>query len=190
MLQSVLGLSLIYLSSLGGAIGGSPSLQSILGGSNIEVYFPDEPGYQNVSRAFNLRVDFKPIAVAYPNSTEEVAVLVQAGASLGLPGKSAVFTSVSAGFTSHNPTLYPLVNARSGGHSYAGYGLGGADGHVIVDLSNLKHINVDVSTGVAVVGAGSRLGDIALALFNQAGRAIPHGTCPLVGIGGHASFGG
>lgn len=82
------------------------------------------------------------------------------------------------------------MNARSGGHSYAAYGLGGADGHLIVDLSNIKDIHVDNSTGVAVVGAGNRLGDVATALFDQAGRAIPHGLCPLVGLGGHAAFGG
>lgn len=87
MLGSVVRLSLICFSSLGGVLGGSPSLQSILGDSNIEAYFPDEPGYMNASRAFNLRVDFKPAVVAYPNSTEEVAVLVKAGALLGLPGK-------------------------------------------------------------------------------------------------------
>lgn len=82
------------------------------------------------------------------------------------------------------------VNARSGGHSYAAYGLGGADGHMVVDLSNLNDVSVDIATGVATIGAGSRLGDIAIALFNLAGRALPHGTCPLVGIGGHASYGG
>ncbi|EPS97931.1 hypothetical protein FOMPIDRAFT_55287 [Fomitopsis schrenkii] len=167
MLKSVLGLSLVYLSTLGGVVGSSPSLQSILGNNSIKIYFPGEPGYQDASRAFNLRLDFKPIAVAYPNSTEEVAEVVKAGAFLGLP-----------------------VNARSGGHSYAGYGLGGADGHVIVDLSNFKDIKVDNSTGIAVVGAGNRVGDIAVGLFDQAGRAIPHGTCALIGIGGHTSFGG
>ncbi|EPS97926.1 hypothetical protein FOMPIDRAFT_142343 [Fomitopsis schrenkii] len=149
------------------AISGPPSPESILGNDSIQVYFQGEPGYQNASRAFNMRLDFEPLAVAFPNSTEEVADLVKVGAQLGVP-----------------------VNARSGGHSYAAYGLGGADGHLIVDLSNIKDIHVDNSTGVAVVGAGNRLGDVATALFDQAGRAIPHGLCPLVGLGGHAAFGG
>lgn len=59
-----------------------------------------------------------------------------------------------------------------------------------MDLSNFKDITVDNSTGIAVIGAGNRVGDIAVGLFDQAGRAIPHGTCALIGIGGHASFGG
>ena len=62
------------------------------------------------------------------------------------------------------------------------------NGHLVVDLSNINDIQVDQTTGIAVVGAGNRLGDIALGLFDQGGRAIPHGTCPLVGLGGHASF--
>jgi FAD/FMN-containing dehydrogenase len=32
---------------------------------------------------------------------------------------------------------------------------------------------------------GNRLGDVALAL-NDYGRAIPHGRCSYVGVGGHA----
>jgi len=40
-----------------------------------------------------------------------------------------------------------------------------------------------------VIETGNRLGDIALAL-NDYGFAMPHGTCPYVGLGGHASYGG
>ena len=86
MLTTLLRLSFVYLATVGGVSGTSPSLQSILGDNSIQIYFPGEPGYADASRAFNLRLDFKPIAVAYPNSTEEVAQLVKAGASLGLPG--------------------------------------------------------------------------------------------------------
>jgi hypothetical protein len=40
------------------------------------------------------------------------------------------------------------------------------------------------------IGAGQRLGNIALEIYGQAFRALPHGTCPGVGIGGHATHGG
>ncbi len=40
-----------------------------------------------------------------------------------------------------------------------------------------------------LIESGNRLGDIALTL-NRYGLATTHGTCPYVGIGGHASFGG
>ena len=46
--------------------------------------------------------------------------------------------------------------------------------------------NIDVSpSGIGTIQTGNRLGDIALAL-NAKGRALPHGLCPYVGIGGHA----
>jgi hypothetical protein len=72
-------------------------------------------------------------------------------------------------------------------HSYIANGLGGKNGDIIVDLSNFKGIDVNSSSGLAVIGMGNRLGDVALAL-NAAGRALPHGTCPYVGIGGHSSM--
>ena len=46
------------------------------------------------------------------------------------------------------------------------------------------------SKGIAQVGGGVRLGNLATAIYNQNKRALPHGTCPGVGIGGHASHGG
>lgn len=60
---------------------------------------------------------------------------------------------------------------------------------MVVDLENFQTITVDVN-GVAIVGAGVRLGNLALGLYNQAKRALPHGTCPGVGIGGHFTHGG
>ena len=55
---------------------------------------------------------------------------------------------------------------------------------MVVDLSKLTQITV-ASSGLATVQTGNRLGDIATTLYN-AGRALPHGTCPYVGIGGHS----
>jgi FAD/FMN-containing dehydrogenase len=57
----------------------------------------------------------------------------------------------------------------------------------VVDLRALKDITVDENTNVARVGTGNRLGDVALALAAY-DRGIPHGTCPYVGIGGHAGM--
>lgn len=46
------------------------------------------------------------------------------------------------------------------------------------------------ATFIAKIGSGQRLGNIALALYSQGERALPHGTCPGVGVGGHALHGG
>ena len=86
-------------------------------------------------------------------------------------------------------TQIPVV-ARSGGHSYAGYGVGGQDGSLVVDLSALKNITYANGHQQATVQTGNRLGDIAVNLWNNGQRALPHGTCPNVGSGGHTSYGG
>ena len=75
------------------------------------------------------------------------------------------------------------VVARSGGHSYIANGLGGKDGAFVVDLGQFNTVSVNPSTNITTIGSGNRLGNVALAL-NKSGLAIPHGTCPYVGIGG------
>ncbi|GLB42542.1 putative oxygen-dependent FAD-linked oxidoreductase family protein [Lyophyllum shimeji] len=134
--------------------------------SGINATFPGDASYASASTAFNLRFTLKPAAITFPKSAEEVAEVVKIGAAQKVP-----------------------VVARSGGHSYIANGLGGKDGALVVDLRNLDSITIDSSSGTAVIETGNRLGDIALALGN-AGRALPHGICPYVGIGGHASHGG
>ena len=52
-------------------------------------------------------------------------------------------------------------------------------------MSNFNQVSVDSNTFIATIGPGNRLGDVAL-IINDAGRAIPHGTCPYVGFGGHS----
>jgi hypothetical protein len=79
------------------------------------------------------------------------------------------------------------VRARSGGHSYAGYSTT-SDG-VVLDLRNLAYVHVDRGAGTARIGAGSQLIDVYSELA-AAGGTIPAGSCPSVGIGGHALGGG
>lgn len=50
-------------------------------------------------------------------------------------------------------------------------------------------VSYDSGSELASVQSGIRLGDLALAL-NDHGRAIPHGRCTYVGIGGLAGHGG
>lgn len=54
----------------------------------------------------------------------------------------------------------------------------------------LTYQTVNLATFVAKVGTGQRLGNIAQAIYTQGKRALPHGTCPSVGIAGHALHGG
>lgn len=60
---------------------------------------------------------------------------------------------------------------------------------MVIDLSPLQNITVN-SSGIATVGGGVRLGNLALGIYKAANRALPHGTCHGVGIGGHFTHGG
>lgn len=125
------------------------------------------PTWAADAAAYNLRVRATPALLVYAQTVKHVQHSVNCGAAAGLK-----------------------VSARSGGHSYTSLGLGGEDGHLVVDLTGMNSISVDPTTHVATVGAGARLGDVARVLFENGGRAISHGSCPAVGLSGHILHGG
>ena len=49
---------------------------------------------------------------------------------------------------------------------------------------------MDRSAWKATIGAGTLLGDVTKRLHDNGKRAMAHGVCPQVGIGGHATMGG
>ncbi|KAF9050595.1 glucooligosaccharide oxidase [Panaeolus papilionaceus] len=145
---------------------GTATLTSDLKNQGFKVLTSADSGYTSASAAYNRRFTFKPAAVTFPRNTQDISKILKVAAQYGYS-----------------------VSARSGGHSYVANALGGKDGVVVVDLGLLNTVKVNSSTKVATIGSGSRLGDVALALNNN-GRAMPHGTCPYVGIGGHSGHGG
>jgi FAD/FMN-containing dehydrogenase len=60
----------------------------------------------------------------------------------------------------------------------------------VVDLKNLQQFSMDNSTWTATIGGRTLLNDVTKRLHSTGGRAMGHGTCPQVGIGGHATIGG
>lgn len=76
--------------------------------------------------------------------------------------------------------------ARSGGHSYAGYST--PDRGLVADVGPMNDVLVDAD-GTATIGAGARLADI-YATLGAAGRCIPGGSCPSVGVSGLTLGGG
>jgi FAD/FMN-containing dehydrogenase len=122
-----------------------------------------QPGYDLARRSFNPLFDNRtPAAVAHCRRIEDVQACVSAAAE-GIP-----------------------IAARSGGHSYAGYST--PDSGLIVDLSGISSVQVNAD-GTAVIGAGARLIDVYTALA-EAGRCLPAGSCPSVGIAGLTLGGG
>ncbi|KAF9269183.1 glucooligosaccharide oxidase [Marasmius fiardii PR-910] len=157
---------LLLLVALFGARVGLCSLRDDLQATGVTALYPGDSGYDAASQSFNRRYTLRPAAVAFPISSQQVSDAVKAGAVNNLK-----------------------VVARSGGHSYIANGLGGKNGSLVLDLRRFKKITFDPAVNTALIEPGNRLGDIALALNNY-GRAIPHGRCTYVGVGGHAAGGG
>ncbi|NLT05324.1 MAG: FAD-binding oxidoreductase [Solirubrobacterales bacterium] len=79
------------------------------------------------------------------------------------------------------------VVAKAGGHSYAGYSTIGNG--VVVDLRRIAGVRPHSRNTRANVGAGAQLIDVYSALSRR-GVTVPAGSCPSVGVGGHALGGG
>ena len=75
--------------------------------------------------------------------------------------------------------------ARWGGHSYAAYS---SCPGLVIDVTNLDTVSMG-GGGLATVGAGTILIDVYTQLA-AAGRLLPGGSCPTVGIAGLALGGG
>lgn len=181
-------------------------LLGLLSRQGIAVITPQDPDYANVTEACasvpglsdlnsetvltctlldNQRFSLKPLIVTFPANASQVADIVKIGS-----GFNHSIIARSGGVSDFLHSLADsegIVMLSQLQHSYIANGLGGKDGSIVVDLRALVDINVDESSGVAQVGTGNRLGDVALALAAY-NRGIPHGTCPYVGIGGHAGM--
>lgn len=131
------------------------ALDTCLTNAKVPVFTSTSADYTQAIKPFNLRVTFKPAAYAVPQTVQHVQDAVSCGAQNNVQ-----------------------VTAKSGGHSYGSHGLGGEDGHLIVDMRNFNNVTVDQTAHTAVIGTGGRLGDVATALYSQGKQAISHGTCP------------
>ena len=113
------------------------------------------PDYQLDVASFNLRLNYTPVAVAAVNTTKHIQDAVACASELGIK-----------------------ATAKCGGHSYASFGLGGEDGHLVIEMTRMNKVVLDNTTGIATAEGGTRLGHLAVELYNQGKRAISHGTCP------------
>jgi len=128
-----------------------------------ELILPADGGYGTAARSYNPRFDnHKPTAIVRCASADDVARCVDVARKAQLP-----------------------IAARSGGHSYAGYST--PDKGLVLDLREMAGIQVNGDT--AEIGAGARLMEVYSALAD-AGRALPAGSCPTVGISGLTLGGG
>ncbi|KAJ4203060.1 hypothetical protein NW759_015259 [Fusarium solani] len=137
------------------------------GGDAARAQFQDEPDFifKDVNY-HNLNLQYKPFAILYPKTNGEIS------------------ETLACAFK-HKRKVQP----RSGGRDFINKCLGGADDAIVVDLKHFNHLSVDKTTGMATVGPGNLLGGLVEGL-NNAGRFMPHGSSPTVGVGGLIAVGG
>ncbi|TKY86290.1 hypothetical protein EX895_005115 [Sporisorium graminicola] len=146
------------------------SLQDCLQSSGgYERAYNASSSYSTLSSSYNPIFDYKPFVIAVPSTVDQVSSIVRCVAAQNGTQK---------------------LTPKSGGHSYEAYSLGGHDGSVVIDLRLLDSVSVDTASKLATVGPGVRLGTLATQIWDQGKFALPHGTCPLVGVSGHALGGG
>ncbi|KAK3334062.1 hypothetical protein B0T19DRAFT_483984 [Cercophora scortea] len=118
-------------------------------------------------KPFNQRLPYTPVAIIAATTVDHVQAAVSCAAKAGVK-----------------------VNPKSGGHSYASFGLGGENGHLVIELDRMSKVTLDSTTNIATIQAGARLGHVFTELYKQGKRAFSHGTCAGVGVAGHSLHGG
>ena len=128
------------------------------------VVLPNDPRYDEARSSFNLLVDQRPAAVAFPSDARGVAETVALAERLGL--------RVAPQATAHNQAP-----------------LGDMEDLLLVNVSRLQDIRVDPGARSVRVGAGVKWDRVAPRLSAH-GLAGLHGSSPDVGIAGYSLGGG
>ncbi|HYL62487.1 MAG TPA: FAD-binding oxidoreductase [Candidatus Methylomirabilis sp.] len=128
------------------------------------VITPDGPEYEAARSIFNRAFDRRPAVIVRCAGPSDVAHALDFAQTKNLP-----------------------LAVRGGGHSRVGYGM--CDGGVVIDLSQMRRIEVDASKRVARAEAGALVRDLDEAT-QQFGLATTSGGCPTVGITGLTLGGG
>ena len=144
------------------AASGADVLRGLCGGA---VHLPGDISFDEVRVPWNLQVDVRPAAVAYPAFASEVADVVRAAASVGL--------KVAPQGTGHGAP--PLA--------------GRLEDAVLLRTSAMTELHVDADRRTARVGAGVRWGDV-VDRVGRVGLAARHTSAPGVGVVGSSLGGG
>jgi FAD/FMN-containing dehydrogenase len=125
---------------------------------------PEDSDYDQERAVFNAMIDRHPAVIARCGGVDDVAAAVGFARGHGL-----------------------LLAIRGGGHN--GGGLGTCDDGVVIDLSQLKGIEIDPQARTVRVGGGCTWGEVDRAT-GEYGLATPSGIISTTGVGGLTLGGG
>jgi hypothetical protein len=138
-----------------------PELRAALNG---QVITPGEAGYDEARRAFPGDIDRHPAAIVRVKDASDVSRVVSLARETGLE-----------------------LAVKSGGHSGAGHST--TDGGILLDLSEMKNLEIDVEGRTAWAETGLTAGEYTAAVGAH-GLATGFGDTGSVGIGGITLGGG
>jgi FAD/FMN-containing dehydrogenase len=128
------------------------------------VAYPDDLSFDDARQAYNLTIDQRPFAVAFPEDERDVQEIVHYAATHGL--------RIAAQRTGHN----------------AGP-LGSLEGTILLKTDRLDLVEIDAGARLARVGAGVKWESV-VPRASELGLAALHGSTPDVSIAGYGLGGG
>ena len=140
-----------------------PRLRSALGDL---IVLPGDAEWDLARMPWNLAVDQRPVAVARPQTAEDVVEIVRAATAVGL-----------------------RIAPQSTGHAAAALADTGLADTVIVNLARLRGVTVDPVARTARVLGGSHWNDVLEATAPH-GLTAPHGSAGDVSVAGYSLSGG
>jgi FAD/FMN-containing dehydrogenase len=142
----------------------APAIDQLRSALRGRVITPDDADYDELRQVAAGAIDRRPAAIARPVDAADVARVVDIAREAGLP-----------------------LAVRSGGHSNAGHGV--VDDGIVIDLREMKALDIDVEGRTAWVETGMTAGEYTTAAAAH-GLATGFGDTGSVGIGGITLGGG
>uniref|UniRef100_A0A2N9GH80 FAD-binding PCMH-type domain-containing protein n=1 Tax=Fagus sylvatica TaxID=28930 RepID=A0A2N9GH80_FAGSY len=139
-----------------------------------DIYTPNNSSFAFVlqsyirNRRFDTTTTPKPVAIVTAKNESHVQATVVCAKKLGIE-----------------------LRIRSGGHDYEGVSYVSQVPFVLLDMFNLRSIDIDIKNESAWVQAGATLGELYYAIAQKSKyHAFAAGVCPGLGVGGHIGGGG